>query len=169
MENASKALLMAAGVLMGILIISLAVFLFVTFGATSAESHKQIEQSRIDEFNSQFLKYQGKDDLTIYNVITVANSATSNNEYYELPKVTSIINNDNYPDYYIQVILKNDNYNNIRIEGAYGSSPSVSYEELIDKDVQKINNTQNYLKTYTCKVSVSNTTKRVYKVIFIQK
>ena len=57
----------------------------------------------------------------------------------------------------------------IIIEGTYGSSPSVSYEELIDKDVQKINNTQNYLQTYTCKVSVSNTTKRVYKVIFIQK
>ena len=46
MENASKALLMAAGVLMGILIISLAVFLFVTFGATSAESHLPLKPAQ---------------------------------------------------------------------------------------------------------------------------
>ena len=169
MENASKALLMVAGVLMGILILSLAVYLFVTFGAASAGSHKQIEQSRIDEFNSQFLKYEGKDDVTIYDVITAANAATSNNESYELPKVNSIINDDNYSTYYIQVILKNDDYNNLRIEGAFGSAPQVSYEEIIDKDIQRINNTQNYLQTYTCNVSVSNSTRRVYKVIFTKK
>ena len=37
MENASKALIMAGGVLIGVLIISLAVYLFVSFGQTSAE------------------------------------------------------------------------------------------------------------------------------------
>ena len=42
MENASKALIMAAGVLIGILILSLAVYLFVSFGNTSRELHKQI-------------------------------------------------------------------------------------------------------------------------------
>ena len=42
MENASKALLMAGGVLIGILILSLAVYLFITFGAESKEIHAQI-------------------------------------------------------------------------------------------------------------------------------
>ena len=35
MENASKALIMAAGVLIGVLILSLAVFLFLDFCPTS--------------------------------------------------------------------------------------------------------------------------------------
>ena len=82
-------------------------------------------------------------------------------EYFALEGLGQLLNTIN--------LVKKHLNKNIRIEGAYGSSPSVSYEELIDKDVQKINNTQNYLQTYTCKVSVSNTTKRLYKVIFIQK
>ena len=49
MENASKALLMAAGVLIGILILSLAVFLFTNFGSASAEINKQNEIKRINE------------------------------------------------------------------------------------------------------------------------
>jgi len=36
MENASKALLMAAGVLIGLLVLSLMVYLFASFASTSA-------------------------------------------------------------------------------------------------------------------------------------
>ena len=83
MENASKALLIAASVLIGLLIISLAVYLFITFGTQSAQMHRQIDENRLGEFNSQFTSYEGKDGLTIYDVITVANLATENNKYYE--------------------------------------------------------------------------------------
>ena len=41
MENASNALIIAGGVLIGVLIISLAVYLFVDFGSTSAEINKK--------------------------------------------------------------------------------------------------------------------------------
>ena len=67
MENASKALLMAAGVLIGILILAFGVYLFTQFGGTSALIHGQIESDRINQFNSQFTSYEGKDDITIYN------------------------------------------------------------------------------------------------------
>ena len=86
MENASKALLMAAGVLVGILVLSLAAYLFVTFGKSSAELHQQIETDRLSEFNNQFTSYEEKEDITIYDVITVANLATDNNKYYQLTK-----------------------------------------------------------------------------------
>ena len=75
MENASKALIMAAGVLIGIMILSLAVYLFATFGATSAELHGQVETSRITQFNTQFTSYEGRSDITIYDVISVVNLA----------------------------------------------------------------------------------------------
>jgi len=83
MENASKALLMAAGVLIGILLISLAVYLFADFGATSAKINAQNAQKQVSQFNSKFTSYEGKDGLTIYDVITVIGYAKENNDYYD--------------------------------------------------------------------------------------
>ena len=60
MENASKALLMAAGVLIGVLIISLAVYLMSYFGGVSADIHKRQKANQINQFNSQFTAYEGK-------------------------------------------------------------------------------------------------------------
>ena len=89
MENASKALLMAGGVLIGILIISLAVYLFADFGSKSASINAQNSQKQLSAFNSKFTSYQGFKDadgnwqITIYDIITVKGYALENNEKYE--------------------------------------------------------------------------------------
>lgn len=89
MENASKALIMAGGVLIGILIISLAVYIFTDFGSTSAKINAQNAQKQITEFNSKFTSYEGYKDkdgkwkITIYDIITLAGYAKENNQYYE--------------------------------------------------------------------------------------
>lgn len=89
MENASKALLMAGGILIGVLILSLAAYLFVDFGSTSAEIHRQNEEKQLTEFNSKFTAYEGYKDndgnwqITIYDIITLAGYAKENNKYYE--------------------------------------------------------------------------------------
>lgn len=83
MENASKALLMAGGVLIGILIMTLAVFLFADFGTTSAKINEQNAEKQLIQFNSKFTSYEAKNGLTIYDVITVAGYARENNLYYE--------------------------------------------------------------------------------------
>jgi len=83
MENASKALIMAGGVLIGVLVISLAVYLFVSFGQTSAEINGENSQKQLTQFNSKFTSYEGKKNLTIYDAITVAGYANENNEYYD--------------------------------------------------------------------------------------
>ena len=156
MENASKALLMAAGVLIGILILSLAVYLFVTFGGRSAELHQQIEVDRLNQFNSQFTSYEGKDDVTIYDVITVANLAKSNNEYYELESQT----NDNY---YITVQVKNDNGQKFNLEKY---TQAQLQDTLIKTEQLKPDGT---LPTYECKVTINPITEMVNKVTFEQK
>ena len=84
MENASRALIMAASILIGIMILSLAVYLFATFGASSAQMHEQIQIDRINQFNAQFTVYQNMTNITIYDVVTVANTAKNKNEYYGL-------------------------------------------------------------------------------------
>lgn len=168
MENASKALLMAAGVLIGILILSLAVYLFASFGAASAEIHKDNETNQTEQFNTQFTSYEGKDGITIYDVITVANLATENNIYYEFPKRSNIPNGN---DRYITVILGNK-----RIEYGLNTSTDVintEYNTIIKNELDNMqpnsDPNQSELIQYSCKVDISSTTQRVYKVTFTKK
>lgn len=144
MENASNALIMAAGVLIGILILSLGVYLFVDFGQTSAQIHEQNEQKQLTQFNSKFTSYEGKEELTIYDIITVAGYAYENNEYYE---------NDN--EFKIFVLIETtqiqDDINEKR-------------NELIENEQSQITATNTELPTYNCKIEYENG--RVRKVIF---
>ena len=49
MENASKALLMAAGVLMGVVILSLAAYLFVTFSSSADDVKSEIANNQLNK------------------------------------------------------------------------------------------------------------------------
>lgn len=80
MENASKALLMAASILLSVMILSLVVYLFATFGARASETHNQVQEQQMIQFNSQFTVYENRNDLKIHDIITVANLAKENNE-----------------------------------------------------------------------------------------
>ena len=73
MENASKALIMAASVLIAIMVLSLGVYLFSIFGGTSQEITNIITESQISEFNSNFTKYEGKTDIRAQDIVSVAN------------------------------------------------------------------------------------------------
>lgn len=83
MENASKALIMAAGVLIGVLILSLAAFLFLDFGVTSESVYSQMENQQLTQYNAQYTVYSGRKDITIYEIISIANLAKENNDYYK--------------------------------------------------------------------------------------
>lgn len=88
MENATKALLIAAGVLIGVMILSLAVALYSELDAYVESSNERIEFNELNAFNTQFTKYinyLGADkqfDLTIQDVVTAANLAYENNVEY---------------------------------------------------------------------------------------
>ena len=57
MENASKALIMATEILIGIMIISIGVYLFNTVGKYSADTTAKMEETQIAQFNEQFLNF----------------------------------------------------------------------------------------------------------------
>lgn len=174
MENASKALLMAAGVLIGMLVISLAVYLFISFGSTSAEIHKQNEEQQIAQFNSQFVSYEEK-SCTIYDVVTVANLATENNIYYEFPqREIDEFNRLKGKDNYIRVIIKDNNLSEYyRLEFGYNSNSNniaQYYNTLISevlKNMQiKEKKEESDLAKYKCKAEISKITNRVCNVEF---
>ncbi len=161
MENASKALLMAAGVLMGLMIMSLAVYLFASFGGTSGQIHENIEENQLSQFNSQFTSYVGKDNVTIHDVISMANLATQNNQNYEFDRRSTgeVTGNDNY----IQVLL-----NGTRIEYGFGDDlvnvVEKEYNKLISEDVSEIVQGNDELKKYNVQVEISEVTRRVFRV-----
>ena len=63
MENASRALLMAAGVLVGVLLLSLAVYLFIIFSNFGSEMTTQMNEKNLSEFNAQFTKYESYQEV----------------------------------------------------------------------------------------------------------
>lgn len=144
MENASKALIMAGGVLIGVLIISLAVYLFVSFGQTSAEINSENAQKQLTQFNAQFTSYEDKEGLTIYDVMTVAGYANENNNYY-----------DNSQVYEIQVTVR-------------GLGRIDNNIEKLQKEIENQSSSGN-LSTYSCKVTEYNENGRVKTVVFTKK
>lgn len=77
MENATKALLIAGGVLIAIIIISVMVITFKKTGNISKTYDKTINQEDVTKFNENFTKYLNK-ELTIHQAITITNFAKEN-------------------------------------------------------------------------------------------
>lgn len=79
MENASKALIISAEILIGVLLLMLLVFLFRTFGGVSNSINENIETNKLNEFNTKFEVYNGRKDLTAQDIITIGNLAKQYN------------------------------------------------------------------------------------------
>ena len=107
MENASKALLISAAVLLGLMIITVAVVLFNTLSSFSQTTVAQMQERQVAEFNNNFTKYYGQIDgqtipVTIHDIVSVANFAKQSNIENELQAETSYNENTNY----VQVDVK---------------------------------------------------------------
>lgn len=74
MENATKALLMAGGILIGIMIATFMVLVLHKGGQMSAEHDSQLSDQTLLDFNSQFEVYNVPDN-DFFDVITVVNLA----------------------------------------------------------------------------------------------
>lgn len=164
MENASKALIMAAGVLIAMMILALAVYLVITFGSVSAEVHQKNEETQILDFNQQFFQYDGRDDLTIYDVVTVANYARNNNMNYEFSSRPSKIDDK----FYVAVNLEVD-----RSTEQLECKESGELDDLINSTLLNINKDEvteivnTALPRYKCQeIKISDITQRVYSITF---
>lgn len=103
MENAVKALIIVAGVLIGAMILSLGVSLYSSLGEYVQITQEGITSKEIQRFNGQFTKYinynsdTGEFDftLTIQDIVTAANTAYENNtndDYYVTINMTGYAN-----------------------------------------------------------------------------
>ena len=80
MENASKAIIMAGGILIGVLTLTIFLYVFTSFGGSSAEMQKQIDARVLAGFNNNFTKYENSNTCTIHDIISLVHFANKNNE-----------------------------------------------------------------------------------------
>ena len=80
MENVSKALIIVAEILIGVLLLTLMVFLFRSAGDFTGTVEDNIKVKNNNEFNTKFEQYRDRKDLTPQDVISIANLARSNNQ-----------------------------------------------------------------------------------------
>lgn len=71
MENASKALIIAGGVLIAIMILTMGVYLIGQFGKTSDSYVTQLDTVELHKYNSNFEVFLDRTDITAQEIVTV--------------------------------------------------------------------------------------------------
>lgn len=172
MENASNALLMVAAVLIGVMIISIGVYLFSVFGDTTSAIEDQIEQSQIAQFNSQFTKFEGLENCTIYDVVTTINLAQSNNKNYDYTSEDIASYNTDWQAKNQIINGKAPNYIYVGLKGVDGSDNGLKQDLVNNTDLIKKYSTTTgadgvvpvYFKCVN--VTVNSVTRKVQSIIF---
>ena len=174
MENASKALIIVAEVLIAMLILTIGVTLFRSFSDFGKETAEKMEQTKIDEWNSNFTKYFGDVSaigengqeikhpiyVTAHDIVTVANFARQYNISREYDPNDKQNNSNGLLDY-VQVVVKG------------------KISTIHDHFETDLNNKNDFLKNYSLKSNnediryfkcesykVSDVTKKVCYIVF---
>lgn len=98
MENASKALIMSAGVFMAITLLAIGVSLFVKYRNIAQTYDEVMTLQDVSKINKEFEQYVDRHDITIQEVVSAAQTSRNLKEKYginifvELPSLT-LINN----------------------------------------------------------------------------
>lgn len=180
MENASKAFIMAAEILIGVMIISIGVYLFNTMGQYSAETADEIEDAQIAQFNQQFLKYygtviteedgkqeQGPVKCTIHDIVGLANLAKKLNEENGFTEVQTVEDPENANNSYIEIDIQIGTKTYANLE----AKPQAELVQLIkENDVTTDVNGDADIKYFVCKdePGISKITKRVNYMKFVE-
>ncbi len=89
MENASKALLIAGGILIALIIISMLILMFSRIANIKKNQEEQTKIEQLSAFNAQFEAYNkklmyGVDVITLINKVVENNKKYSSNEDYKI-------------------------------------------------------------------------------------
>ena len=174
MENASKALIIAAEVLIAVMIMSVGVYLFNRYAAFSEEEYKKIESTQIAQFNNQFLKYTGSKtvkisgsekvipvEVTIHDIVSLANLAKMYNEQNDLKSEFNYSDNTAY----IRVDISIPGYRNLERKQEKDLNNYIKEHSLISYYVADVEKKKT--KYFKCKsYNISETSKKVNYIEF---
>lgn len=84
MENATKALLIAGAVLIAIIMVSIAIYLYSLYSNQAEEYSQIISATELQKFNSKFEAYIGRENITPQEIVSVVNLAEQYNNQVEI-------------------------------------------------------------------------------------
>lgn len=105
MENGSRALIMAAEILIAIMVLGLFAATVLIFGRFSKSVHKQMTDTQIGAFNQNFFKLDNRIDITAQEIATVINFAKTQNDKNGLS-----FNDKEESIFYINVFIDGKSY-----------------------------------------------------------
>ena len=149
MENASKALIMAAGILIGVIVLSIFAYEFITISNTGEQYGQEIRQRQIDEFNSQFEAYAY--EYTYENPNLGTPRRLKAQEVVRLFYLVSDWNKGNEDDQ-IDIIIPNSiaNRYGAATNFAYGRKDNFQYEKFLQEKSVVDNGSQKSYALFQC-------------------
>lgn len=143
MENASKALIMAGGVLIALIILGALILMFNSLSAYQDSTDENLKEAQIVEFNSQYSTYD-RNDVRGSDLYSLLNRAVDYNERksykgtvgkeisYEPIEIKFTLNNK-------QELLSYDDANILFKSSEYSENSNVSqFEDTIVKKIESI-------------------------------
>ena len=152
MENASKALLIGGGVLIAILILSIGVYLFVTYGQIGETYEQNLTSGEIKKFNSNFIKFEGRDNIKAQEIVTLYKFIKSYNEKNDL--TTSI------------TVLTVENASGSKIPNSSNSLTETDLVEFIEKNSNNSSDSDKIIYFECTQLKYNENTGMVNKIVF---
>ncbi len=176
MENASKALIIVGGVLIGVMILSMFLYVFRAAAKTNQSYDEKQAQEQLETYNAKYEVYN-RNNNTIIDLLTVINLAYDNN-----------VSCDYDPQNSVEILIKISDSKYYKIPGDYNkkdvidknqvlslidekssSGTAISIYDLINKSFEElqINNTNTEIKSDTLiKSKLTTSGKTIYKYLF---
>ena len=145
MENAAKGLIMAGGILIGIIVLSIGAFLYARMSNVKVQYDKDIEVAELSKFNTEFTVFEGRDDIRSYEIVSLNNFV---NAYNDKPKNAN-------KQITLEVYKKNGT-----------SKIDVDNNFLRNNSTTKDNNNKTIIKYFTCTSLSDDSNGRVSKIVF---
>lgn len=139
MENASKALLMAGGILISLIIIGALLLMFNQLGTFQKSQTSSEKDSQLATFNQDFARYADETSLKGVDIISLANKVVDYN------KKSGITNSVNYD----QKITLNVDLNGFSSSYLFKNTSSIVITDNNNKLMQAINKFSSLEKKYT--------------------
>lgn len=73
MENASQALIIAGTILIAMIVLSIGVYLVSTYSVVGESYDQSKATAELVKFNSRFTAFEGRDDITAQEIVTLSN------------------------------------------------------------------------------------------------
>lgn len=138
MENASKALLIAGGILIALIIISLLVVMFTQIGDYQKSQSSGSKESQLAEFNRDFERYT-EDEIRGVDLVSLINKIHDYNTKQQAITGGTAATDSTYVDYNIKIQLTVSGLNTFNTKYAY--SGDSSNDQLFKNDSFTYNGT----------------------------